>query len=147
MIIKLQKPISLVKLNELAKLPVYSTIEAAGADVYSIESVVIPPGEHRLIKTGLGCNIPHGWEIQVRPRSGLALKNKVTVLNTPGTIDSDYTGEICVILINHGDTDFVVNAGDRIAQLVCAPVYQAKFEWTDSVKITDRIGGFGSTGV
>jgi len=139
--------ISFVKLSELARLPVYSTAEAAGADVYAAETVVIPPGEHRMVKTGLGCNIPEGWELQVRPRSGLALKNKVTVLNTPGTIDSDYTGELCVVLINHADTIFTVNVGDRIAQIVCAPVYQARFSWTDAARETDRSGGFGSTGV
>lgn len=139
--------INFVKLHENAKLPVYSTVEAAGADVHSVQAYTIPPGQQQLIETGLGCNIPRGWEIQVRPRSGLALKNKITVLNSPGTIDSDYTNQLCVLLINHSNVDFVIQAGDRIAQLVCAPVYQAKFDWTDSVKQTDRVGGFGSTGV
>lgn len=139
--------INFVKLHAYAKLPVYSTTEAAGADVHSVQAYTILPGQHQLIKTGLGCDIPRGWEIQVRPRSGLALKNKVTVLNSPGTIDSDYIHELCVILINHNETNFVIQAGDRIAQLVCAPVYQANFGWTDSTKQTDRVGGFGSTGV
>jgi dUTP pyrophosphatase len=139
--------INFIKLHDNAKLPIYSTTEAAGADVHSIDSYVIPAREHKLIKTGLGCNIPFGWEIQVRPRSGLALKNKVTVLNSPGTIDSDYVHELGVVLINHNSIDFVVNMGDRIAQIVCSPVYQATFGWTESVKETDRVGGFGSTGI
>lgn len=135
------------KLNNNAQLPIYSTSEAAGADVYATEQVIIEPNTHALIKTGLGCSIPEGWELQVRPRSGLALKNSITVLNSPGTIDADYTGELGVILINHGNNPFVVNIGDRIAQIVCQPVYQAHFEWVDETKSTDRLGGFGSTGV
>jgi dUTP pyrophosphatase len=135
------------KLHDNAKLPVYATTEAAGADVYSVEKLSIPPGEHRLIKTGLGCSIPAGWEIQVRPRSGLALNKKVTVLNSPGTIDSDYTHELGVILINYGNRVFNIEIGDRIAQIVCAPVYRVDFNWTEEIKQTDRVGGFGSTGI
>jgi dUTP pyrophosphatase len=139
--------INFVKIHENAKLPVYSTTEAAGADIFSVESHSIPLGAHRLVKTGLNCVIPKGWELQVRPRSGLALKSKITVLNAPGTIDSDYTGELGVILVNHGDQPFQVNIGDRIAQVVCAPVYQANFGWAEATRDTDRVGGFGSTGV
>lgn len=139
--------INFVKRHENAKLPIYSTTEAAGADIFSIDSYVVPPGGICLVKTGLGCSIPNGWELQVRPRSGLALKNQITVLNSPGTIDSDYTGELGVILVNHSDAIFKVAPGDRIAQIVLAPVYQGQFSWTDEARETDRTGGFGSTGV
>lgn len=139
--------INFVKLHEDAQLPIYATAEAAGADVRAVRDYVVPAKGRALVETGLGCNIPQGWEIQVRPRSGLALKHMITVLNAPGTIDSDYTGPLCIILVNHGDTEFAISAGDRIAQLVCSPVYQAKFGWTDESRQTDRAGGFGSTGV
>jgi dUTP pyrophosphatase len=140
--------ISFVKEHEDAQLPTYGTAGAAGADVYSIGEYKIPPGEHRLVSTGLKCNIPAGYEIQVRPRSGLALKQRVTVLNSPGTIDSDYTGTLGVVLINHSDSIFTVNPGDRIAQIVVAPVVVATFGWSESTKETERgSGGFGSTGV
>lgn len=131
-------------------VPVYKTAGAAGADICAFleEPVVIKKGSRAIVPTGLFCAIPEGYEIQVRPRSGLAAKNGVTVLNTPGTIDSDYRGEICVILINLGDEDFTVNNGDRIAQLVVAPVTQGIFVKTDKLDETERgAGGFGSTGV
>ena len=100
-----------------------------------------------MVPTGLFFEIPEGYEVQVRPRSGLAAKSGITVLNTPGTIDSDYRGEIKVILINLGTSDFTVNSGDRIAQMIIAPVIQASFEITDSLSQTERgEGGFGSTG-
>lgn len=130
-------------------IPEYKTTGAAGADLCAClnESVIIKPGERVLIPTGLKVEIPCGFEIQIRPRSGMALKNGVTVLNTPGTIDSDYRGDIGVILINLGEADFVINNGDRIAQMVVAPVVQAKFYITDSLSVTDRNeAGFGSTG-
>lgn len=137
-----------VKNHENAQLPTYGTAGAAGADVYSVNEYNIAPGGHSLVDTGLLCNIPEGFELQVRPRSGLALKNKITVLNSPGTIDSDYTGKLGVILMNHSDTIFSVKPGDRIAQIVVAPVVQAKFEWVEETKDTERgSGGFGSTGV
>lgn len=136
-----------IKLQANAKLPEYSTEEAAGADVFAIDTVVIPPGELRLVNTGLGCAIPKGYEIQVRSRSGMALKHKVAVLNSPGTIDSDYTGQLGVILMNFGDTIYTVNEGDRVAQLVCAPVLQGDFAWVGEARATNRTGGFGSTGV
>lgn len=131
-------------------VPSYETSGAAGADVRAFlnEPVVIPVGKRAMIPTGLFFAISEGFEIQVRPRSGLAAKNGVTVLNTPGTIDSDYRGEVKVILINLGDADFTVNNGDRIAQLIVAPVTQGIFVKTDKLDETERgAGGFGSTGV
>lgn len=140
--------VNFVKDHEHAKLPTYATDGAAGADVYSVDTCDIAPGEHKLINTGLLCNISKGLELQVRPRSGLALKNKITVLNSPGTIDSDYTGKLGIILMNHSDTVFSVKTGDRIAQIVVAPVMQVKFDWVSEVATTDRSSaGFGSTGV
>lgn len=136
--------------QEGAIIPEYKTSGAAGADVCAFlsEPVVIKSGEFAMIPTGLYFAIPEGYEIQVRPRSGLAAKNGVTVLNTPGTIDSDYRGEVKVILINHGKDAFTVNNGDRIAQLIVAPVTQGIFEKTDELDSTERgEGGFGSTGV
>ena len=131
-------------------VPAYKTSGAAGADVcaYLDKPVTIKKGTRAMIPTGLFCAIPDGYEIQVRPRSGLAAKNGVTVLNAPGTIDSDYRGEICVILINLGDEDFTVQNGDRIAQLVVAPVTQGIFVRAEQLDETERgAGGFGSTGV
>ena len=136
--------------NSGAVVPEYKTAGAAGADICALVEapVTIPAGKYTMIPTGLFFEIPEGYEVQVRPRSGLAAKNGVTVLNTPGTIDSDYRGEIKVILINLGEKDFVINSGDRIAQMVIAPVTQASFEITDSLSDTERgAGGFGSTGV
>lgn len=130
-------------------LPDYSTSGSAGADIRACLTapMTIKAGERALIPTGLFFEIPPGFEIQVRPRSGLALKNGITCLNTPGTIDSDYRGEIGIILINTGKEDFTVENNDRIAQLVLAPVYQAEFEMTNSLSLTERgAGGFGSTG-
>lgn len=133
-----------------AIVPEYKTTGAAGADLYAFlnSPVTILPGKSAMIPTGLFFEIPEGYEIQVRPRSGLAAKNGVTVLNTPGTIDSDYRGEICIILINLGEKDFTVNNGDRIAQMVIAPVIQADFSIVNELSQTERgAGGFGSTGV
>ena len=128
-------------------LPAYATAGAAGMDVVSAEDVVIAPGERHAVATGLAMAIPTGFEIQVRPRSGLALRHGITVPNTPGTIDSDYRGELKVILINHGTSPFTIARGDRIAQLVLAPVTQANWLESDSLDHTDRgEGGFGSTG-
>lgn len=136
--------------SEGAVIPEYKTEGAAGADVCAhIESdIVIPVGKSSMIPTGLFFEIPEGYEIQVRPRSGLAAKNGITVLNTPGTIDSDYRGELCVILINLGNEDFTIHNKDRIAQIIIAPVIQAVFVPTSSLSETERgAGGFGSTGV
>lgn len=137
-------------LSEEGYLPTYASRGAAGADVKAClkDPLVIAPGSSCLIPTGLRLAIPHGYEIQVRPRSGLALKNQVTVLNTPGTIDSDYRGEVGVILINHGKQDFIVTPGMRIAQLVIAPVILGNFIPTQELSETVRgAGGFGHTGI
>lgn len=128
-------------------LPAYATAGAAGMDVVSAEDVVIEPGARHAVATGLAVAIPPGFEVQVRPRSGLALKHGITVPNTPGTIDSDYRGELKVILINHGAEPFAIRRGDRVAQLVLAPVTQATWLSVDELDETARgAGGFGSTG-
>ena len=128
-------------------LPAYASEGAAGMDVVAAESVTLRPGQRAAIATGMAFAIPPGWEIQVRPRSGLALKNGVTCLNTPGTIDSDYRGEVKVILANLGDEYFEVKRGDRIAQLVPAQVQRAVLAEVDELDETRRgSGGFGSTG-
>lgn len=135
------------KSHPLAKLPSYESEGAAGADVRSVERLTLYPGQHMLVSTGLSCCITAGYELQVRPRSGLAYKKGVTVLNAPGTIDSDYKGLLGVLLINHGDDPFVVEPGDRIAQIVVAPVIQAEFDYTEDVGESERgAGGFGHTG-
>ena len=135
-------------INEsLNMLPAYETPRSAGMDVKCTEQIVLNPGERVLAKTGLYVEIPAGFEIQVRPRSGLALKQGVTVLNTPGTIDSDYRGEIGVILINHSSTVVEFAKGERIAQLVLSRVERIQWELTDSLSGTKRgQHGFGSTG-
>jgi len=135
-------------INEsLNMLPAYETPQSAGMDVKCTEQIVLNPGERVLAKTGLYVEIPAGFEIQVRPRSGLALKHGVTVLNTPGTIDSDYRGEIGVILINHSSTVVEFAKGERIAQLVLSRVERIQWELTDSLSGTKRgRHGFGSTG-
>lgn len=133
-------------------LPTYETEGAAGADVRAMlgknEKKMISPGERVLIPTGLTMEIPPGYEIQVRPRSGLSFKTGLMILNAPGTIDSDYRGEIKIIMGNLGKLDEVISHGDRVAQLVLAPVTQAKFTWsTEELSETSRgTGGFGSTG-
>ena len=128
-------------------LPSYASDGAAGMDVIAAEDVSLTPGARHAVATGLSLAIPGGYEIQVRPRSGLALKHGITVPNTPGTIDSDYRGELKVILINHGTEAFAIRRGDRIAQLVLAPVVQATFEEVGELDETSRgAGGFGSTG-
>jgi len=130
-------------------LPFYATTHAAGADLRAaIDSgIVIKPGEKALIPTGFAMALPDNFEAQVRPRSGLALKHAVTVLNTPGTIDADYRGEVGVILINHSDTPFHIQRGDRIAQMIIAPFVQADFQAVSELSETERgEGGFGSSG-
>jgi dUTP pyrophosphatase len=129
-------------------VPAYATACAAGADLVAAEDASIAPGAILAVATGIALAIPEGYEGQVRPRSGLALKHGVTVLNAPGTIDADFRGEVKVILINHGPQPFKVSRGDRIAQLVIAPVAPARFERVDALPATARgEGGFGSTGV
>lgn len=131
-----------------AVLPSYAHEGDAGMDVRSVEDAEIAPGSRALVHTGLVMILPRGYEAQVRPRSGLALKHGVTVLNTPGTIDEGYRGEVGVILANFGDAPFAVKRGDRIAQIVVAPVTRAEIVETDEVDGTERGGGgFGSTGV
>ena len=128
-------------------LPAYATSGAAGMDVLAAEEVTLAPGARHAVATGVALAIPPGYEIQVRPRSGLALKHGISVPNTPGTIDSDYRGELKVILINHGTESFAIARGDRVAQLVLAPVVQAA--WSEVAELDDTqrgAGGFGSTG-
>lgn len=133
-------------------LPCYETAGAAGADVRAnfldgTTDLTLAPGERALVPTGLKVEIPAGYEIQVRPRSGLALKHGIALVNAPGTIDSDYRGPVGVILLNTSDAAFKISHGDRIAQFVIAPVLQADFTLTDTLSDTDRgKGGFGSTG-
>jgi dUTP pyrophosphatase len=130
--------------------PEYMSENAAGADIYSCvdENILIKPNCSALIPCGFSMEIPHGYEVQIRPRSGLAFKNCITVLNSPGTIDSDYRGEVKVILINHGKEDFTVTNGMRIAQMIVNKVEKAQFEISDNLSETGRgSGGFGHTGV
>jgi dUTP diphosphatase len=135
---------------EVGKEPVYGSKLASGADIKAniVNDIQIPPGESALIPTGIRLQIPEGYEGQIRPRSGLALKHSVTVLNTPGTIDSDYRGELKIILINHGKSTYTVYPNDRIAQLVFAMVIQAEFIQKKELTASDRgRNGFGSTGI
>ena len=134
------------------QLPAYETVLAAGADLRAAVDANTPmtlaPGERALVPTGLAMALPGGFEAQIRPRSGLAYKHGVTVLNSPGTIDADYRGEVKVLLINHGAEAFIINRGERIAQMVIAPITQPKFKTVEELSETDRgAGGFGSTGV
>ena len=134
--------------GESLPLPAYATDGAAGMDIVAAEALVIEPGQRHAVGTGFAMAIPEGYEVQVRPRSGLALKHGITCLNTPGTIDSDYRGEVKVILANLGDAPFTIARGDRIAQFVPAPVQRAGLEEVGSLDETARgSGGFGSTGV
>jgi|TARA_R110002049_G_scaffold10784_7_gene52342 dUTP pyrophosphatase len=129
-------------------LPSYETSGSAGMDVRAAENMVIAPGHRGLVGTGLAFAIPQGYEIQVRPRSGLALKKGIGVPNSPGTIDSDYRGELKIILLNHGEEDFIIERGDRIAQIVVAPVQRGILVEVADLDETQRgSGGFGSTGV
>lgn len=140
-------PIKRLKHFEGLELPAYATAGAAGMDVVSAEDTVLAPGARHAVATGIAVAIPHGFEIQVRPRSGLALKHGITVANAPGTIDSDYRGEVKVILVNLGSEAFDIRRGDRIAQLVLAPVTRASWLPVDELDETVRgEGGFGSTG-
>lgn len=142
-------PVPVKRLPHFAglELPAYATDGAAGMDVLAAEDVTLQPGARHAVATGLAMAIPHGFEIQVRPRSGLALKHGISIPNTPGTIDSDYRGELKVIVINHGAEAFDIRRGDRIAQLVLAPVTRAAWLPVDELDETVRgEGGFGSTG-
>ena len=137
------------KLDPLVKLPEYKTSGASGMDLVAFlkKPINIKPKKSSLIPTGLSVAFSENYEIQIRPRSGLAATKNISILNTPGTIDSDYRGEIKVIICNHGDADFVVNNGDRIAQMILTPVIKMKLEETDKLPETVRgESGFGSTG-
>mgnify|MGYP001242367634 FL=1 len=137
------------KLDPEIKLPEYKTDGASGMDLVAFikESLTIKPRTSSLIPTGISVAFSENYEIQIRPRSGLAAKNNISVLNTPGTIDSDYRGEIKIIIYNHGNNDFIVNNGDRIAQMILAPVVKMELEETDNLPETVRgKDGFGSTG-
>ncbi len=141
-----------IKLTRLAHgqglpLPRYASEDAAGLDVVAAEELTLQPGQRDAVATGFAIEIPNGYEVQVRPRSGLAFKNGITCLNTPGTIDSDYRGEVKVILVNLGQEPFAIRRGERIAQLVPAPVLRADFVEVGELGETARgAGGFGSTG-
>jgi len=141
--------IQIKKLSNTVSIPKYETAGSSGMDIAAhIENnIIINPGEKALVSTGLSVAIPKGYEIQIRPRSGLAAKKSITVLNTPGTIDADYRGEIKVILINLGNEKFVIENGERIAQMVVCPVVQANLEEVKELSGTERSSsGFGSTG-
>lgn len=144
-------PINVTRLPHMVgiDLPQFETAQAAGADLRAAVEVpvTLAPGARKLIPTGFCMALPAGYEAQVRPRSGLALKHGITVLNSPGTIDADYRGEVGVLIINHGDQDFTVSRGDRFAQMVIAPVTQGAFNVVSSLSDTARgSGGYGSTG-
>ncbi len=137
------------KLNSKVKLPSYKTDGSSGMDLMAFidKPISILPQKSELIPTGLSVAIPNNTEVQIRPRSGLAIKNNISVLNTPGTVDSDYRGELKVILYNHGNKEFIVNNEDRIAQMVLVPIIKANFEEVENLPKTIRgEGGFGSTG-
>lgn len=152
----MNKPKVTIKVKRLRKnldqeipLPCYMTKHASGMDLFADvdEEVILQPGERKLIPTGVALEIPEGFEGQVRPRSGLAMRSGITLVNTPGTIDADYRGEVGVLLINLGTEPFAIRRGDRIAQLVVAPVIQAGLELVEDLNVTPRnSGGFGHTG-
>ena len=138
------------KLDRNIKLPNYKTIGSSGMDLraWTKEKIIIKPKEKEIIQTGISVAIPIKYEIQIRPRSGLSAKNNISILNTPGTIDADYRGEIKVILINLGNKEFLINPGDRIAQMVLCPIAKVEFEEAEYLPDTKRgQGGFGSTGI
>ena len=137
------------KLNTKVQLPSYKTKGSSGMDLIAFidNPIKISPNTSALISTGISIAIPEDFEVQIRPRSGLAAKSSIGILNTPGTIDSDYRGELKIILFNHGKEDFIINNGDRIAQMVLVPIVKMEFEEVDSLPNTVRgQGGFGSTG-
>ena len=137
------------KLNPSIKLPSYKTNGASGMDLMAFieKKIILSPKKSCLVPTGLSVAFSENYEIQIRPRSGLAAKNNISILNTPGTIDSDYRGEIKIILFNHGNIDFIINNEDRIAQMVLVPVHKIDFEEVENLPDTIRgKGGFGSTG-
>ncbi len=145
----MKEKVLIKKLHKDVKIPEYKTQGSSGLDLEAFieQDLIIKPGQKELIPTGLSVSIPENLEIQIRPRSGLALKNGLTVLNTPGTVDADYRGEIKVILINLSSENYIVKKGDRIAQMVLCPIVKASFELVDELPESLRSsGGFGSTG-
>ena len=137
------------RFSKKVSLPKYETTGSSGMDIAAFvdKNIIIQPGQTAMVPTGIAVSISKGYEIQIRPRSGLAAKNNISVLNTPGTIDSDYRGEIKVIIFNHGNDDFIINNGDRIAQMVLTPVLKMELQEIDKLPKTIRgEGGFGSTG-
>ena len=146
----LKVPLKIKKLNNYkSQDPIYASEGASGFDVRAQidHDIILKPGQRVLVPTGLAFAIPENYEIQVRPRSGLALKNAISMPNTPGTIDADYRGEVKVILINHGQEDFIIKDQERIAQFVLCPVVKAEFNWVEDLEESARgAGGFGSTG-
>ena len=146
----MQNPqVEIKKLHPNARIPEYMTELAAGMDICALleEILILEPGQRCLVPTGLAFALPPGYEIQVRPRSGLAIKHGIALVNSPGTIDADYRGEVSIILINHGQESFTINSGDRIAQLIVAPVCQAVLMAVSDLSETKRgTGGFGHTG-
>ena len=139
--------IEIKRLHKEAIIPQYQSSGAAGFDLCSVEALIIPPQERALVPTGIAIALSEGYELQVRPRSGLALKHGITVLNTPGTVDSDYRGELKIILINLGSEPFEIAIGDRIAQGILSEVTRARFLEVENLSDTERgVGGFGSTG-
>tara|TARA_B110000259_G_scaffold103779_1_gene119328 strand:+ start:295 stop:732 length:438 start_codon:yes stop_codon:yes gene_type:complete len=141
--------IQIKKLSDSVLIPKYETSGSSGMDIAAntIKKIIINPGEKAMVPTGFSLAIPKGYEVQIRPRSGLAAKKNITVLNTPGTIDADYRGEIKVILINLGKEKFIIENGERIAQMVVCPVVQVNLEEVKELSCTERgSGGFGSTG-
>lgn len=140
--------VRLKRLTPDARIPQYAYPDDSGADLYAAEDVVLQPGERRAVSTGLAAEVPLGFELQVRPKSGIALNSGVTVLNTPGTVDAGYRGEIKVILINLGAEPYPIRKGQKIAQLVLVPVFRADFQEVEELSESMRgAGGFGSTGV
>ena len=149
LLLKLMVKVLIKRLDKAVKLPEYKSDGASGIDLMAFvkNSIKVKPQSSTLIPTGISLAFSNNYEIQIRPRSGLALRNNISVLNTPGTVDSDYRGEIKVIIYNHGNEDFIINNGDRIAQMVLSPVIKINFEETNNLPDTVRgQGGLGSTG-
>ncbi len=142
--------IKIKKINKKASIPEYMTKNSSGMDLFACidKNIILKPFERKLISTGFALAIPDGYEAQIRPRSGLAIKHGITLLNTPGTIDSDYRGEIKIILINLSNQDFIIKNGDRIAQMVINKIEKVNIQLVDNLEDTERgDGGFGSTGI
>ena len=141
--------VKIIRCRPQARLPRYMTEQAAGMDLYAVldDDLVLSPGQRVMVPTGIAIALPSGYEAQVRPRSGLAVKHGVTLVNSPGTIDADYRGEISVIMINHGQTDFIISDGERIAQMIIAPVSRCNWNLVENLEDSERgSGGFGHTG-